>query len=339
MSNLNTILKRLAVPVLIIAGLLAASFIVPVLYPDYDEITNYLKDENNKVVAAPPFTAEEMPLLGSDRLGRNFLLILIAGAKFTIFAALAIAALRMVFGFLFAVLYTFLPVSFTRTLKGLGESFQYIPLAIVVFALLAPLEGAFQGDALPSSRYFFIQLAGIAAITIPSLGIYLGEEMKIFMKQEFIDVSKIMGANRFHLVRKHLLPQFLRHSIVLFSEQVSQALSLLIQLGVILMALGGIKVAEFAFGPYDPSNPVYFSETNEWAATISMNIQQVFSNPLLVVVPLSLFSILILCINSISASLKKALIDSDVTIRKSVEVEENSKENAILSEELFTFKN
>ncbi|RIW38366.1 ABC transporter permease subunit [Bacillus salacetis] len=335
----NKIFKRLAFPILIIIGLLAASFLVPVLYPDYDEIINYLKDENNKVIAAPPFSAEEMPLLGSDRLGRNFLLILIAGAKYTIFAALAIAALRMIFGFLFAVLYTFLPGSFTRTLKGLGESFQYIPLAIVVFALLAPLEGAFQGDALPSSRYFFIQLAGIAAITIPSLGIYLGEEMKIYLKQEFIEVSKIMGASRFHLVRKHLLPQFLRHSIVLFSEQVSQALSLLIQLGVILMALGGIKVAEFAIGPYEPSNPVYFSETNEWAATISMNIQQVFSNPLLVVVPLTLFSILILCINSISASLKKALIDSDVTTKRSVEKDKQPEGHVKISEDLFTFKN
>ncbi|MGD6846391.1 hypothetical protein [Rossellomorea aquimaris] len=334
----STIIRRLAFPVLIIIGLLVASFIVPVLYPDYEEITPYLTDENNKVIAAPPFTAEEMPLLGSDRLGRNFLLLLIAGAKFTIFAALVIAALRMIIGFGFAVLYTFLPGSFTRTLKGLGESFQYLPLAIVVFGLLAPLEGAFQGDALPSGRYFFIQLAGIAAITIPSLGIYLGEEMKLFMKQEFVDVSKTMGASRFHLVRKHLLPQFLRYSIVLFSEQVSQALSLLIQLGIILMALGGMKVAEFAIGPYEPSNPVYFSETNEWAATISMNIQQVFSTPLLVVVPLILFTILILSINSISSTLKKMLIDSDLPVQQKEKVEKAAKENMVGAEELFTFK-
>ncbi|WP_201712941.1 hypothetical protein [Rossellomorea arthrocnemi] len=334
----NSIVRRMAVPVLIIMGLLVASFLVPVLYPGYDATTNYLTDENNKVIAAPPFTPEEMPLLGSDRLGRNFLLLLIAGAKFTIFAALFIAALRMIFGFGFAILYTFLPGSFTQTLKGLGEAFQYLPLAIVVFGLLAPLEGAFQGDALPSGRYFFIQLAGIAAITIPSLGIYLGEEMKLFMKQEFVDVSKTMGASRFHLVRKHLLPQFLRHSIVLFSEQVSQALSLLIQLGIILMALGGMKVAEFAIGPYEPSNPVYFSETNEWAATISMNIQQVFTNPLLVVVPLILFSILILSMNSISSTLKKCLIDSDMPVQQNVKSEDKSKEIGVRSEELFTFK-
>ncbi|MGG4169317.1 hypothetical protein ABEW00_17890 [Rossellomorea vietnamensis] len=332
------LIKRLAFPVLIIMGLLVASFLVPVLNPDYEEVTQYLSDENNKVIAAPPFTPEEMPLLGSDRLGRNFLLLLMAGAKFTIFAALVIAALRMIFGYGFALLYTFLPGSFTRPLKGLGESFQYLPLAIVVFGLLAPIEGAFQGGALPSGRYFFIQLAGIAAITIPSLGIYLGEEMKLFMKQEFVDVSKTMGASRFHLIRKHLLPQFLRHSIVLFSEQVSQALSLLIQLGIILMALGGMKVAEFAIGPFEPSNPVYFSETNEWAATISMNIQQVFTTPMLVVVPLILFSILILSINSISSTLKKALIDSELPVKKTVKVEKKTGQPDVRSEELFTFK-
>ena len=158
------------------------------------------------------------------------------------------------------------------------------------------------------------------------------------MKQEFVDVSKTMGASRFHLVRKHLLPQFLRHSIVLFSEQGSQALSLLIQLGIILMALGGMKVAEFAIGPYEPSNPVYFSETNEWAATISMNIQQVFSTPLLVVVPLILFSILILSINSISSTLKKMLIDSDLPVQQKEKAEKEAKEKVVGSEELFTFK-
>ena len=38
----KTLIKRLAFPVLIIVGLLVASFLIPVLNPDYDEITQYL---------------------------------------------------------------------------------------------------------------------------------------------------------------------------------------------------------------------------------------------------------------------------------------------------------
>ncbi|MCA1060688.1 hypothetical protein LCL96_17260 [Rossellomorea aquimaris] len=327
--------RRLALPVLVLVAFIAVSFLVPVLNPGYDEVVDYLSDENGRVIAAPPFTPSEMPPLGSDKLGRNFLLLLLVGAKYTIFAALAIALLRMVLGFFFAVLYTFLPDFVGRLMKGLGESFQYIPLVIIVFALLVPLEGAFHSGVLPSNRYFFIQVIAIAAVTIPSLGIYLGEEMKLFMKSEFIQVSRTMGAGRFHLFKQHLLPQFRRHSIVLFSEQVSQTLALLIQLGILHMCLGGLKIANFGIME---SIPVYFSETNEWAATIAINIQQIFLRPMLVVVPLTLFAILILCVNSISATLRRSLIEGEGTKVKNKAGEDRREKAVSVSSDLFTLK-
>ncbi|MBW3112096.1 hypothetical protein KYJ26_09665 [Bacillus sp. MCCB 382] len=328
-------LKRLALPIFLLITFIAVSFLVPVINPSYDEVVDYLSDENGRVIAAPPFTPDEMPPLGSDKLGRNFLLLLLVGAKYTIFAVLAIALLRMVFGFFFAVLYTFLPVFLGRFIKGLGESFQYIPLVIIVFTLLIPLEGAFHSEILPSNRYFFIQVVAIAAVTIPSLGIYLGEEMKLFMKSDFIQVSRTMGAGRFHLFKQHLLPQFRRHSIVLFSEQVSQTLALLIQLGILHMCLGGLKIANFGIME---SIPVYFSETNEWAATIAINIQQIFLRPMLVVVPLALFALLILCVNSISSTLRRVLIEGE-SGRMAKKTEEERHERTIsVSKDLFTLK-
>ncbi|WP_162785263.1 ABC transporter permease subunit [Bacillus sp. P14.5] len=335
----KSIYIKLALPILLLTGLLITSFLVPVLNPGYDEIVDFLKDENGKIIASPPFTISEMPPAGSDRLGRNLLLLLLTGAKYTIFAALTVALVRIVVGFLFAVIYSFLPDRLGRFIKYLGESFQYIPLAIIVFALLVPLENVFQGDYLSSYKYFIIQLFGMALVTIPSLAVYLGEEMKLFMKQEFIDVSRTMGASRFHIFRRHLLPQFRRHSIVLFSEQVSQALALFIQLGILVMALGGLKIADFAFSWLDPANPVYFSHTNEWAATISININQIFITPTLVVVPLILFAITILCFNSISSSLRKLLIEDDVPAAvKEKEAVEKPSQPAVVSEDLFTMK-
>ncbi|MCC5801080.1 ABC transporter permease subunit [Rossellomorea vietnamensis] len=328
-------LKRLALPILLLIAFIAVSFLVPVINPDYDEVVDYLSDENGRVIAAPPFTPDEMPPLGSDKLGRNFLLLLLVGAKYTIFAALAIALLRMVLGFFFAVLYTFLPAFLGRFIKGLGESFQYIPLAIIVFALLVPLEGAFHSEVLPSNRYFVIQVVAIAAVTIPSLGIYLGEEMKLFMKSEFIQVSRTMGAGRFHLIKQHLLPQFRRHSIVLFSEQVSQTLALLIQLGILHMCLGGLKIANFGI---IESIPVYFSETNEWAATIAINIQQIFLRPMLVVVPLTLFAILILCVNMMSSTLRRSLIEGEGGKVKKKAEEKHHERTVAVSKDLFTLK-
>jgi ABC-type dipeptide/oligopeptide/nickel transport system permease subunit len=335
----SRLLKALWFPVLIVSALVLVSFLIPVWYPDFDKILNYLKDEEGRLIAAPPFSPSEMAPLGSDRLGRNFFLLLLAGAKFTIFAALFIAFLRIVFGFIFAVFYTFVPAFVGRYIKALGESFQYIPLAIVVFAILIPLEGSFQPGFLPSDEYFVIQLCVIALITVPSLGIYLGEEMKLYLNQEFIQVSRTMGAGRFNIMKMHLLPQFLRHSIVLFSEQVSQALSLMIQLGIMLMALGGLTIAQFAFSALDPSNPVYFSKTNEWGATIGMNIQLIFSNPLLVLVPLAFFAVIILSMNNISSQLRKIFIESDMPFTK-VKMLRTERENpdVRVTKDLFTLK-
>lgn len=159
--------------------------------------------------------------------------------------------------------------------------------------------------------------------------------MKLFMKNEFIQVSRTMGASRFHLFKQHLLPQFRRHSIVLFSEQVSQTLALLIQLGILHMCLGGLKIANFGIME---SIPVYFSETNEWAATIAINIQQIFLRPMLVVVPLTLFAILILCVNSISSALRRSLIEGEGSrIKKKVEAP-IKKRTEVMSEDLFTMK-
>ncbi|WP_142953505.1 hypothetical protein [Bacillus sp. es.034] len=97
------------------------------------------------------------------------------------------------------------------------------------------------GGILPSNRYFFIQVIAIAAVTVPSLGIYLGEEMKLFMGNEFIQVSRSIGAGRFHLFKQHLLPKFRRHSIVLFSEQVSQTIALLISSASFICASEDLK--------------------------------------------------------------------------------------------------
>jgi ABC-type dipeptide/oligopeptide/nickel transport system permease subunit len=335
----SRLLKGLSVPVLIVASLVVISILIPVWYPDFDKIMNYLKDDEGRLIAAPPFSPGEMAPLGSDRLGRNFFLLLLAGAKYTISAALFIAFLRIVFGFIFAVIYTFVPAFIGRYIKGLGESFQYIPLVIFVFAILVPLESSFQPGFLPSNEYFVIQLCVIALITAPSLGIYLGEEMKLYLNQEFIQVSRTMGAGRFNIMKIHLLPQFLRHSIVLFSEQVTQALSLLIQLGIMLMALGGLKIAEFAFSALDPSNPVYFSKTNEWGATIGMNIQLIFSNPLLVLVPLAFFAVIILCMNSITSQLRRFFIENDKPFTKVKKVKTGrEKSTAGVSKDLFTLK-
>ena len=290
------------IPLFIIAILLAVSFFIPYIYPDFDKNTShYMKDSTGKIAAAPPYTPQEMPPMGSDKIGRNVAILLIAGAKYTILASVGIAFLRMLFGFFFGMIYAFLSKRIIRHVKAMAEVFQFIPLVIIVYALLFYVDKAFQSNSLGSTNYLIIQILAISIVIVPSLGIYIGEEMRLFMKNEFIQVSRTMGGTRKHLIATHLWPQFRRHSVVLFSEQISQTLALLIQLGIIYMTLGGLKIINFGIGGTDLE---YFTITHEWAAMISINLTQIFVNPWLVVSPLLLFSFLIFLFNTISSNLK-----------------------------------
>jgi ABC-type dipeptide/oligopeptide/nickel transport system permease subunit len=301
---------RFWIPFGIIAALIVGSFLVPVLYPDLQESgPPYITDpDTHKLLAAAPYTPSEMPPMGSDKLGRNIFLLLIDGAKYTLLAALAIALLRMFGGFVTGLLYAFIPGWLRSAIKGFWDTFNFIPLAIVGYILLHPLQLAYEAGALTSFRFMVIEVAVIALMVIPSLGMYVGQGMNDFMKQEFIDVSRQMGASRFHLIRKHLVPHFGRHSIVLFSEQLSQTLLLLIQLGVLHICLGGLMTANFGIMEVIPE---YFSAINEWAATIAINIKQVFVRPYIVLGPLLFFSVTIYCVNEISAVLRSVLIEGN----------------------------
>ncbi|WP_335872705.1 ABC transporter permease subunit [Bacillus sp. 2205SS5-2] len=307
---------RFWIPVLIIGGLIVGSFLVPIVYPDFEESEHpYLRDsETSKIIARAPYSPSEMPPIGSDKLGRSQFLLLMDGAKYTLLSALAIALFRMIGGFISGLFYAFMPGWFRSGFKGLWDTFNFIPLAIIGFILLYPLQIQFEDGGLPSIKFLLIEIAVISIMVIPSLGMYVGQGMNDYLKHEFIVASRQMGASRFHLIRKHLLPHFSRHSVVMFSEQVSQTLVLLIQLGILHICLGGLRTDVFGFTDI----PAYFSVTNEWAATISININQVFIRPYLVLSPLFFFAIAIYCVNEISSVLRIVLIGGNPVGMKQV---------------------
>ncbi|MFC7785204.1 ABC transporter permease subunit [Rossellomorea sp. GCM10028870] len=327
---------RFWLPVGFLFVMLSASFIIPAIYPELLEPgPPYLKDDSGRIIADPPYTMEEMPPLGSDKLGRNLFYLLLAGAKYTLLSAMVIALLRMVGGFAFGIVYAFLPDWAKQMIKGIGDTFNFIPLAIIAFVLLTPLQLAFESGAMYSFQFLIIEIVVIAIIVIPSLGMYIGEEMKEYLKNDFVTVSKQIGASRFYIIKRHLRPQFSRHALVMFSEQISQTLYLLIQLGVLHICLGGLKTEEFGIMEHIPE---YFSYTNEWAATMSINIQMVFLHTWLVLTPLAFFAVSIFCINEISRFLKKVLLEDTLPVGKG-ETPSNKRGPSSRLEDPFTFTN
>jgi ABC-type dipeptide/oligopeptide/nickel transport system permease subunit len=299
---------RLWIPIVFLLILIAGSFVLPFTHPQlFEQGPPYLKDsETGRLVASPPYTPSEMEPMGSDKLGRNIFFVLIEGAKYTLLSAIAIALLRMTGGFLFGLIYAFLPRWSRQILKGLGDTFNFIPLAIIVFVLLMPLQNAFQAGSLYSMKFLIIQIIVISIIVIPSLGMFIGEEMRQFLRNDFIMVSRQIGAGNLFITFKHLRPQFSRYAIVMFSEQLSQTLYLLIQLGILHICLGGLKMVEFGILEHRPE---YFSFINDWAATMSINIYQIHLYPWLLLSPLAFFAIAIFCVNEISSVVKEVFFE------------------------------
>ncbi|MEG9298324.1 ABC transporter permease subunit [Mangrovibacillus sp. Mu-81] len=299
---------RLWIPICFLLILLAGSFILPYTHPQlFEEGPPYMKDEETgRLTASPPYTPSEMAPMGSDKLGRNVFFVLIEGAKYTLLSAIAIALIRMSGGFLFGLVYAFLPSWIRQVFKGLGDTFNFIPLAIIGFVLLTPLQRAFEAGSLYSMKFLFIQIIVISIIVIPSLGMYIGEEMREFLKNDFITVSRQIGADRFFIIKRHLRPQFSRHAIVMFSEQLSQTLYLLIQLGILHICLGGLRIAEFGIMEHRPE---YFSFINDWAATMSINIYQIHLYPWLLLFPLTFFAAAIYCVNEINSVVKEVFLE------------------------------
>ncbi|BCB02609.1 ABC transporter permease subunit [Bacillus sp. KH172YL63] len=327
---------RLWLPLGFLLTLTAVSFILPTVNPDLLEPgPPYLKDDSGRIIADPPYSIGEMAPLGSDKLGRNLFYLLLAGAKYTLLSAVAIALLRMIGGFAFGIVYAFLPAWARQVIKGMGDTFNFIPLAIIAFVLLTPLQIAFASGALLSFQFLIIEVLVIAIIVIPSLGMYIGEEMREYLKNDFVSVSRQIGASKFYIIKRHLRPQFSRHAVVMFSEQISQTLYLLIQLGVLHICLGGLRIEEFGIMEHIPE---YFSYTNEWAATMSINIQMVFLHTWLVLTPLAFFAVTIFCINEVTRFLKEVLLEGKFPVKNSKTVRDKPAAQVSLKDP-FSFTN
>ncbi len=86
------------------------------------------------------------------------------------------------------------------------------------------------------------------------------------MQQDYILSSQLMGATRFHIIKKHLRVLLLDRIFVLFMEHIVQTLILMIHLALLNIIIGGIQMKELTEGEFKP-----VSLSNDWAGLIGLN--------------------------------------------------------------------
>lgn len=306
----------------IISLMLLCSLIYWLLYNDQIPSTEILTDDQGNMIK-PPYNWFLYPPLGTDEFGRNILVVMIVGFKYTIFAAILITLIRVIPSIFFGLGIHYYLSKFERPIKSLADSINYFPLTLLAFLFLSymNIEGLMMED--PSVPSFwervglFILLLSI--IFIPSNSVLIANEVKKINSMEFIDSSRTLGASTFHIISKHIRPFLVPQLYIILIREFIQTLLLMSHLGVLNIFIGGAIRKTNLFG-----TPKLASQTDEWTGLLGMWWDYLWTSyPWITIIPVIAFTVLILSAKGMLEGIKDVLAsEPDVVVIKNEQSEE-----------------
>jgi peptide/nickel transport system permease protein len=264
--------------------LIIASFLYTIIWGD--EVRRlYFISENGFPVESAPISPKWNYPFGTDPLGLDMLGKILIGAKYTLILSFIIAFLRVAISLPIALLLGTYLQRFKKSINGTIDSFHYIPLSIIAYFLLHPvLWEPFNGFTTTMTERFIIEILILTLLIVPILSSMLGNEVTMVYKEEFILSAKILGASKFRIIFKHILPSLKDKLVVLFGQQIMQALIIFIHLGLLKLFVGGTDV-DYSFVPDPPQ-----SSTNEWSGLIGDSFRYLQGAPWVPLTPILFFA-------------------------------------------------
>ncbi|MBO1626262.1 MULTISPECIES: ABC transporter permease [Bacillus] len=280
----------------------------------------------------PPFSPSLQFLLGTDRKGYDLLNLVIEGAKWTIGISAFIAIMRMIIGVFFGIILgTYIKRGFSK-IEAFFDSFTVIPTVMIAYFLLR-FATSFANGAETSS--FFerasFQVILFIVLAIPTISLYIANEVRKLQKEEFIDAARILGGSKRHIVVKHVFPHLYMTFVLVFMQQFIQTLILFLHLGLLEVFFGGTV----QFGGMDKELDSY---THEWSGLIGVYFRSLTVHPWIPLVPITFFGLTIFSGNMIARSIEDAIAKVRVGERKKQEGVKEVQQVSLPKEELFTFK-
>lgn len=280
----------------------------------------------------PPFSPSLQFLLGTDRKGYDLLNLVIEGAKWTIGISAFIAIMRMIIGVFFGIILgTYIKRGFSK-IEAFFDSFTVIPTVMIAYFLLR-FATSFANGAETSS--FFerasFQVILFIVLAIPTISLYIANEVRKLQKEEFIDAARILGGSKRHIVVKHVFPHLYMTFVLVFMQQFIQTLILFLHLGLLEVFFGGTV----QFGGMDKELDSY---THEWSGLIGVYFRSLTVHPWIPLVPITFFGLTIFSGNMIARSIEDAIAKVRVGERKKQEGVKEVQQISLPKEELFTFK-
>jgi len=294
----------------IIAFFLGGSYVFEWIFGNVPKHT-YFIEENGRAVEGPPISPNWKHPLGTDEFGYDMFAKIMLGAKYTILAAMAVAALRM----LIAIPLGFaIGTYFQRQrswINALIDPMHYVPMTIFAFILLRPvLWMPMEGFSTTIMERIVIQVVIMALITVPIVAALIGNEANLLYHQEYILAARTLGASRRRIIVRHLTPQLREKMLVLYGQQVVESLIVFAHLGLLRLFLGGTDVDyDPMFG--DPPRSISY----EWAGLFGNSFRYLQGAPWLPLGPAVSFALVILAIAAMIEGYTRA-INGQVILKK-----------------------
>lgn len=276
----------------ILALLLVGSFAYEWIFGNVPKQVFFI-EENGRAVEGPPISPKWEYPLGTDQYGYDLLGKIMLGGKYTIIAAFAVAALRMLIAVPLGYLLGTYLQKHRSWIGGLADSLHYIPLTLFAAYVLHPIlwmppEGFSNGVW----ERIAIQVVLMSLLTMPIVAVLVGNEAALLYRKEYVLASRVLGAGRTRMIRKHLYPGMREKLAVLYGQQVMETFIVLAHLSLLNLFLGGTKVS------YDPlfGDPP-MSISYEWAGLFGSTFRYLQGSPWLPLYPVLFIALAILSVS------------------------------------------
>jgi peptide/nickel transport system permease protein len=177
------------------------------------------------------------------------------------------------------------------SITGLFGSVPTIILLIILFSLPTKLF----------SYWSLVLIQGMVLVLfgVPPIAATIRGHTGVLKNRLSVLASKVMGATKGWLIRKHIFPMLKETFILLFIQDMILVLNILGQLSLFKIFLGGTEVKQF-----DDIKIEYYSRSFEWVGLMGQNKAWVVAHPYLIWIPLFLYMMLLLAFFLISKGLE-----------------------------------
>lgn len=296
---------------IILAFFLIGSFVYEWIFGPDPIQTFFIYDDNGRLIEAAPISPSLDHPLGTDQYGYEMLAKIMLGAKYTIIAAMGVAAVRMLIalplGFIIGT-YWHKKRSF---INSLIDPLHYVPMTIFAYLMLYPvLWEPMEGFSTTVWERIVIQVVLMAILTVPIVASLISNEANILYHQEYILASRTLGASRRRIITRHLFPMMREKMFVLYGQQVVETLVVFVHLGLLQLFIGGTNVSYDPMFADPPKSMAY-----EWAGLFGNSFRYLQGVPWLPLAPAVCFALLIFAVAAMIEGYTRA-VNGQVKIPK-----------------------